>query len=131
MPHIASRPEHPRDGQAEHRVEHELPAQLVERGAEQDGPEEHEGDAVEHVADVLAELVDVAGIPLERHPERHARDERGDEARAAERARRPVGERCARAGDDLPPRGVDQLAAAGVDDDRRDQSPPMTPPTTP
>ena len=50
-------------------------------------------------------------------------DERGDEARPAERARRPVGERRAGGRDHLPPRAGDQLSAAGVDDDRRDHEP--------
>ena len=54
--------EHPDEREAEDRVQRELPAQLAERGSEQDGPEEHEGDAVEHVPDLLAELVEVLGV---------------------------------------------------------------------
>ena len=54
--------------------------QVTERRAEQDRPEEHEGDAVEHVPHLFAELVDVAGVAPEREPEGHARDERADEA---------------------------------------------------
>ena len=63
------------------------------------------------------------GVAPEHEPERHAGDERGDEARSAERARGPVGERRAGGRDHLPPRIGDQLAAAGVDDDRRDHEP--------
>ena len=86
-------------------------------------PEEHERDAVEHVADLLAELVDGPGVAPERQPEGHARDERRDEARAAERVGRAVGERGAGGRDHLPPRAGDQVPAAGVDDDRRDHEP--------
>ena len=63
------------------------------------------------------------GVSPEREPEGHARDERGDEARSAERARGPVGKRRAGAGDHLPPLPRDQVSAAGVDDDGRDHEP--------
>ena len=45
----------PYHGQAEQRVQDQLPTQFAERGAEQDGSEDHEGDAVEDVAHLLTE----------------------------------------------------------------------------
>ena len=72
---------HPHDRQAENRVEGELPAQLTQRGSEQDRPEEDEGDPVEHASDLLGEPVHVLGVALDHRPEDHACDEGRDEAR--------------------------------------------------
>ena len=63
------------------------------------------------------------GVAPEREAEGHARHERGDEARPAERARRPVGQRRAGGRDHLAPAVGDQVSAARVDDDRRDEQP--------
>ena len=59
-------------------------------------------------------------------------EERGDEARAAERGRGRVGERRAGERDDLQPRPGDQVATAGEDDDSgRDQARAPAPPRIP
>ena len=92
-------------------------------GPSKDGPEEDEGDAVEHVAHLLAELVEVLGVAPERQPEGHPRDERRYKARSAECGGRAVGKRRAGSPNDLPPRMRDEVSAAGVDDDRRDHEP--------
>ena len=45
--------EHAHHGEAEHRVERQVPAHVAERGPEQDGAEEQERDAVEQAAELL------------------------------------------------------------------------------
>jgi hypothetical protein len=69
--------EHPHEREAESGVEREPPAELGERRSEQDGPEEHERDTVEHASHFFGELVDLPRVSPEREPERHAGDECG------------------------------------------------------
>ena len=45
---------HPHDGQAEHGIEPDRPGQRAERGPEQHGPEDEEGDGVQGAAELLA-----------------------------------------------------------------------------
>ena len=105
---------HSNDRQAEDRVEDEAPAQLPQRGSEQDRPEDDEGDPVEYAPDLLSESVQVLGIALDHRPEDDAGDECRDEARPAEGGRGAIGEDCARGRDHLAPAALDHVPAAGV-----------------
>jgi hypothetical protein len=107
--------------QAQHGVARERPGELAERRPEEDRPEQDEGRAVEHVAHLLAQAVDVLGVAVDQEPERYAGDERGDEARAPERGCHPVGERSARGRDHAPPRIGDQPAAPGLHEHQGDE----------
>ena len=109
--------EHPHEREAEHRVEDDAPGQLAERWSEQDGAEGDERHAVEQPTELLVERGDARPGRRRRRPPKHMpADERGDEARAAERGRDPVGERRAGDRDDLQPRVADQPATPGEHD---------------
>ena len=70
---------HSHQREAEDRVQGQFPAQLAERGPEQDGAEEHEGDPVEHGAHLLAEPVELLRVAAQRQAKHDAADESRDE----------------------------------------------------
>ena len=123
--------QHSHDGEAEDRVEGELPADLTQRGSEQDRPEEDECDPVEHASHLLGEPVDVLGIALDHRPEDEAGDEGRDEARSMKRHGGAVREGGAGGGDDLAPGALDQSLRPAYTTTAAMSSPPTTPPTIP
>ena len=120
-PHRDGHGDHPHEREAEHRIEDELPAEIGEGRAEQDGTEQDEGDAVQHRTDLFGQPVEPLGVASQRKAEHHAGRERGDEPRPAERVRDAICKTGAGRGDHLPPLVLDQAAPARLPDDHRDQ----------
>ena len=110
--------EHAHDGQAEHRVERDLPREVVQCGTEEHGSEDDERHGCEDGAGLLRELGDVAAAMSSQAAEDRTADERGDEPGASDRLGQREGEQRSGQRNDLEPRLVDEAPAAGVHDDR-------------
>src|SRR6187402_340516 len=79
--------QHAHDGEAEQRVEPDLPRQVAERGPQQYGSEDDEGDRGEHGSGLLEQIRDLTAAATPEPAVHAAPDEGGDEARATDRLR--------------------------------------------
>jgi hypothetical protein len=71
--------QHPHDGQAEDRIEHDLPGHLVQQRAEDYRPENDEGHRVEQLATLVDEVGHLTGRVASQRAEQKAPREGGDE----------------------------------------------------
>ena len=115
--------EHAHDGEAEDRVQGDLPRDVSESGAEEDGAEDDERDGREDGARLLDEVRDLAAPAPAQPAEDAAADEGRDEPRASDRLREAECEPGARERYDLEPRGVDEPTPSCLHDDRGGRGP--------
>ena len=71
--------DHPHHGEAEHRVEHDLPVEVVQGGPDDRGSEDDERDRVQQLAALFEEVRDLAAGLAAESSEHQAADERRDE----------------------------------------------------
>ena len=101
--------QHADQGEAEDRVQRHLPAQVLERGPEQDRSKHQKGDPAEQSADLFAQSRGGLGLGTGEAPEQRSGNECGYEAGAAERGRDGVCQRRRGHRHDLQPRPRDQV----------------------
>ena len=82
---------HPHDGQAQHRVEHDVTAQVLELGTEENRPEDEERDAVERGPGLLGEEHGLGHLVSGEQTKESTSHEGGDEPGPAECVGRSVG----------------------------------------
>ena len=111
--------QHPHDRQAEHGIQRDLPAQVLEHRAEQHGTEDQERDAVERRPGLLGETHHRRNVLAGDQAEQRSGHERGDEPRPPQVDRDPVREHRGGHRDDLPPGIVNQMPSFGHVHDHR------------
>ena len=109
--------DHPDEGEAQSRVQGDLPREVAQRRAEQHGAEDDEGHGREDGAGLLDEMGDVPAPPAPKAAEDRAADERRDEPRALDGLREPEREQRSGERHDLEPRLVDESTATCPHDD--------------